>query len=720
MSEDALPVPGGPRLGRLFAPASMAIVGASDRLTWSKTAFTNWRAHSGGRPVYLVNPRHGTVHGERAYRSLADIGAPVDLAFVMTGTEAVNQVLREAAEAGVSGAVVLSAGFSEAGPHGAALEDELTELAADRGLTLLGPNAIGFVNTSGPTAAAAMPIHEAIAPGPVAILLESGGLAGSVLNMAQARAIGLSHIIAMGNQAAISTADVLEYLIRDEATACIALFLESVRDPARFRVAARDAIDAGKPIVVLKAGRSAAGERTALAHTGAVAGDAEVTRAALASLGMVVVDSLEDLLTTAGLLGSQRSALGRRLAVVAASGGACELIADRATDLGLELPPFPPQTAAGLKQDLPGFSHVANPLDVTGYVVVDPMLQIRALERIAAGAAGHYDQIVFQTLAPKAHHAGQQYAAERYQQLADVIGASPVPVLVQVASGFDLTGFPAELSQRFGLHMLDGIEHGMTAIGHAVRWHEGRRWLAAKGPAALVPRAARAGAAPLGAAGVWGEARARDLLAGYGVPLVPALDAADEEQAAAAAARFGGPVVLKAAADGLAHKSEAGGVALDLRTEREVRAAARRLLHQAPGRLLVSPMRAGGVELLVSVRQDTTWGPVLTVGLGGIWVEVYRDVQLAPLPVDAADVERMLGRLRGAALLSGGRGRAPVSRPAAVAAISAIAAAAERLGDAVEVIEVNPLLVSAERAEALDALVVWREPVSSQTGSERT
>jgi len=691
-------------LGRLFQPGAMAIVGASDRVTWSRTAFANWQAYSGGRPVYLVNPRHAEVHGERAYRSMADIGQPVDLAFVMTGTETVTAVAREAADAGVSGLMVLSSGFRETGSRGAGLERELAELAADRGLTLLGPNTIGFINASAPVAAAATPINEPLAPGPVAILLESGGLAGSVLNMAQARAIGLSHVIAVGNQAAVRTADVLEYLVRDEATRCIALFLESVRDPERLRAVAAQALAAGKAIVALKAGRSAAGGRTALAHTGAVADDAEVTRAALASLGIVVVNSLEDLLTTAGLLGAQPARLGRRIAVVAASGGACELIADRAADLGLELPAFPSSTAEALQRDLPGFSHVANPLDVTGYVVVDPLLQIRALEHITAGAAGVFDQVIFQTLAPKAHHGGQQYAMDRYQRLAGVIGASPVPVLVQVASGFDLTGFPTVLSQRCGLHMLDGIEHGMTALGHAVWWHETRDWISSR------PAAAPLAVSWPGASGVWAERQARGLLAAHGVPLVPARYVADPGEAVRAAADLGGPVVLKLAADELAHKSDVGGVVLDLRTADEVRAAAGRLLRLGLGGLVVSPMRAGGVELLVSVRQDPTWGPMLAVGLGGIWVEVYRDIALAPLPVQAADVDRLLGTLRAAPLFTGARGRAPVSRAAAASAIAAIAGVAERLGDAFDTIEINPLWVCADRAEVLDALVVWRAP----------
>ena len=252
----------------------------------------------------------------------------------------------------------------------------------------------------------------------------------------------------------------------------------------------------------------------------------------------------------------------------------------------------------------------------------------------------------------------------------------------------------------------------MTALAHAVWWHENRQWAASPArPGAAEPPLMPTGAmGATGAAGVWAEGRAREALAECGVPLVPARAAADEDEAAAAAAEFSGPVVLKLASDELVHKSEAGGVVLDLRTEQDVRSAARRLLSLVAGSLLVSPMRTGGVELLVSIRRDVTWGPVLTVGLGGIWVEVYRDVQLAPLPVSAADVDRMLGRLRAAALLAGVRGRPPVSRAAAVAAIVSIAAAAERLGDAAEVVEVNPLWVSAERAEALDALIVWRSP----------
>ena len=702
------------RLATFFGPDSVALVGATDRSRWSISTFSNWRSHSEGRPVYLVHPHHETVHGQRAYPSLSAIEDPVDLAFVMVPTAQVLPVLTEAAALGIRNAVILTAGFAEMGTEGRALEARLVELAYEHEMVLLGPNGNGFINASGRRAPYGLPITPPLVAGPVGVVLQSGGLASGVLAMAQARGIGVSHVVSMGNEAMLSATDVMNYLVAHEETRCIAVFLESIRHPDDFRMVAQAALDAGKPIVAFKVGRSAAGQEAALAHTGAVVGDAAVVRAALGGLGVVQVDSLEDLLTTAGFLGKTRARLGRRVGVVASSGGACDIIADRATDEGIELPDFPERTLAALREFLPAYSNPHNPLDVTGYVVVDPTLSLRALEIVLEEAAGHFDAVLYQTAVPKVAPPDPEPLLARYGMMAATLEKAPVPVILQSSSTGDMTGFPTTVMQRYGIHLLDGIEHGMTAVGRALWWQEARdRLTGAPRPSPAPPVGVT-----LDARGAWGEGRTRALLAAHGVRVVPTRTADSPTAAAGVAAAVGWPVVLKVASDSLLHKSDIGGVALDLRTPAEVEQAAERLLRVAADHgvaadgVQVAPMRTGGVELLVSVKRDPAWGPVLAVGLGGIWVEVLADTALRLLPVAAPDVEAMLDELRGAKLLAGVRGQPPVNRAALVSAILAVARLGEALGDALDTLEINPMWAGPTGAEALDALVVWSEPAA--------
>jgi acyl-CoA synthetase (NDP forming) len=699
------------RLAELFTPRSVALIGATDRSMWSRYTHQNLRAFSPGVPVYCVHPRHDVVHGDPVHRSLEAIGAPVDLAYVMVPTTEVLPVLEQAADAGVRNVVVLTAGFGEAGPEGRELEGRAVALANERGMILLGPNGNGFINAADQVAPYGLPITPPLHAGPLGIVLQSGGLASVVLHMASSRNIGISRLVATGNEAMVTATDVLAYLVADERTRAVAAFLESIRDPDRFREIATAAVDAGKALVVLKVGRSAAGQQAALAHTGAIVGDDAVVRAALRQFGVVQVDSLEDLLVTSGLLAHHPQRLGRRLAAVTASGGACDIIADRATDEGIVLPEFPEATAAGLAEVLPAFSNPRNPLDVTGYVVVDSTISHRALEVVVDGAPGTYDTIVYQATVPQNPPPDPALVLNRYRAVRATVDRSPVPVLVQSASSSDISPYARSVLDEVGLYVLNGIEHGMTAIGRAVDWHERR---AKPRPMSRSPRGGRAG---VGGPRPTTEADVRALLESAGVPVTPSRLATTAEEAVIAATALGLPAALKVASPDIAHKTEAGGVALDLRRPEEVAdafaAIAASVARAAPSArvdgVLVSPMRTGGVELLVSVRRDPAWGPVLAVGLGGVWVEVLEDAALRLLPVAVEDVEEALGELRGAALLRGARGRAPVSVRRVAEVAVAIAAVAEGLGDALDTLEINPLWAAGEQVEVLDALIVWRK-----------
>jgi acetate---CoA ligase (ADP-forming) len=702
------------RLAGLFTPRSVALIGATDRSMWSRYTFQNLRAFSPEVPVHCVHPRHDVVHGQPAHRSIAAIGEPIDLAYVMVPTGEVVRVLEEAADAGVRSAVILTAGFGETGPDGRVLEDQVVALARERDMVLLGPNGNGFINAADQVAPYGLPIAAPLQRGPLGIVLQSGGLASVVLHMAASRNLGISRLVATGNEAMITATDVLGYLVADERTTAIAAFLESIRDPDRFRELADAAVRAGKPIVVLKVGRSAAGQQAALAHTGAIVGDEAVVRAALRQAGVIQVTSLEDMLVTSGLLAYQRRPLGRRLAAVTASGGACDLIADRATDEGISLPAFPEATSAGLAEVLPAFSNPRNPLDVTGYVVVDSTISQRSLRVVVESAAGTFDTIVYQATVPQNPPPDPALVLDRFRAVKAMVDASPVPIVLQSAAAADISPYARSVLDEVGLHVVNGIEHGMTALGNAIDWHERRTRLLSRPPTEVppTPTLPRRGGGSSGGS----EKEVRELLAAGGVPVVPARLVTTAADAAAVARELGLPAVLKIASRDITHKTEAGGVALDLRTPEDaaaafdsVTASVRRA--EPAARLdgaLVSPMRTGGMELLVGVRRDPAWGPVLAVGLGGIWVEVLEDTALRLLPTTVEDVEEALGELRGAALLRGERGRQLVSVRRVAEVAMAIARVAQELGEELDTLEVNPLWAAGDHVEVLDALVVWR------------
>jgi acyl-CoA synthetase (NDP forming) len=690
----------------LFAPASIAMVGATDKSGWSVSTFANLRRHGFAGPVHLVNPRTEIVHGERAYRSLSDLPEPVDLAYVMVPTPAVLDVLREGARLGIRHYVVLTAGFGETGPEGRKREEELTAFCRAHDLTVLGPNGNGFINAANATTPYGLPIPPPLLRGSVGVVLQSGALASSVFAFSQARGIGLSLLTSMGNEAVVSVTDVIDHLVDDPATSVIALFLESIRRPREFARVARRALAAGKPIVALKIGRSGLASRTAQAHTGALVGDDAVIDAAFRQLGIVRVRSLEDLIITAGLLASSGPLPGPRLGVVTPSGGASEIIADRAEDEGLELPPFAEGTVARLTEIMPDFGSAANPLDVTGYVVVDRTLLSRAL-RIVAEDPG-IDVVMLLSDLPRIEPPDPEPVFRLYENSTRIIAEAPRPVVIVGNVLTDVGDFARTLQERTGYpHVVGGIEHGMAAIGAAVRWSRARESAGGTRVESTAPAPVVRGPAT----GVWAEHRAAALLAENGVPVVPAELAADEEAAVAAAERFGYPVVLKAAAEGLGHKSDIGGVRLGLNSPEDVRRAHREIgaaVGSAGLGTLVQPQRAGGVELLVGVVRDAEWGLVLAVGLGGVWVEVLKDSALRILPVDAAEVRRALGELRGAKLLEGARGTEPADLDSLATVVARVGELAEGLGDDLESLEINPLLVDGARIEALDALITWR------------
>lgn len=702
---------------QLFNPRSIALIGATDKSRWSWSIFGNLKLHGLPGPVYLVNPRGIPVHGEQSYAKIADLPEQVDLAFVMVPTSAVLSVLAEVADAGIPSVVLLTSGFAEVGKEGAELERQVVDLAQRRGLTILGPNGNGYINAAAGITPYGLPIDKPLLRGPVGVVLQSGALASSVLTFAQSRNVGVSLLVSMGNESMVSMTDVMRYLIDDESTQVIALFIESVRKPAEFLALAREALAKGKPIVAVKVGRSQTGARVARAHTGSLVGDDAVVDAVFRQNGVIRVDSLEDLIITAGLLADSGPLPGSRFGFVTASGGASEIIADRAEDEGIDVPEFAPETVDRLRQVVPDFAATQNPVDVTGYILINRDLMRNALAAVQDDP--NLDALVLVSDLPRTAPPDPAPVVEMFRQSSDVLRHTAKPVIVMGNTLTDVTAFGRDVAGQTNYPgVLGGIHHGMTALGHAVRWsalHRAAKQAAQDTASVPQPRQPTELGIPEEPGASWSEHRAARFLGAHGIPVVPGALVTSLEQAADTADAVGFPVVVKLAADGIEHKSDIGGVKIGLSTAAEVRAAYADVV--AAGRAagadvqgaLVQPQRVGGIELLVGVVTDPAWGQVLAVGLGGVWVEILRDTALSVLPVDRAQVLQSLRSLRGARLFDGHRGTEKADLEAVADAITAVAALAERLGDRLEALEINPLLVRGSQVEALDALITWRQ-----------
>jgi acyl-CoA synthetase (NDP forming) len=701
------------RLTSLFRPRSVALVGASDKSTFSLIAYRNLVEFGFADRTYLVNRRGADTHGQPTVTSCAQIGAPVDVAYLMVPQAGTLDALADAAAAGISNAVVLSSGYGEAGEAGRAAEAELAARAQALGMVLLGPNHLGFANLTQGVPVCSIPGLPR-EPGPVALLSQSGASSAAMVDFAATAGVGLSYLVTLGNEAMITAGHVLDFLVDDPGTKAVAIFMETVRDPAVFRRAARRAAAAGKAIVVLKAGSSALSARTAAAHTGALVGDDKVIDAVFADLGVIRVDSIEDMLITAGAA----AALGRLdrpgIGVVSISGGACDIVADRAEDLGAVLPELSPETVSELAEVMPPFGTVQNPLDVTGAAIIDPSLFTRTIEAISrdpsVGVVGIVNSLPW-------IDDGRPYFG---QMFVDAIGAGmraaacPSAYINQVMA--PVSAYTRACMERGGVpYAIPGLRQAVVALRNVAWWSEATRPLSAE-PAGPAAPAVAAATATGERRGEWSEEAARRLLAAAGIPVVPAQLAASAQEAVKAAGAYGVPVSVKVVSPQVTHKSDIGGVRLGVPPDEAAVTAAYTAVTSAASSVagaevegvLVSPMRRGGTELLVGVVADPLWGPVLAVALGGVFVEVLEDSVLAPLPVSQQQARQLLGRLRGRAVLDGARGGAPADLDALAAVIARVGDLALALGDDLAALEINPLRVDGAVIEALDALVTWK------------
>lgn len=702
-------------LARMLRPASIAIVGASDRIGPGFNAWGALQAVGYTGRVYLVNPKKPTLFDRPTYPTLAAIPEPLDAVFIAVPRDAVVDAVGQAAARGAAGAAVLSSGFGEAGPDGVRAERELAAIAAEAGMAVCGPNCLGLLSFAGSAALWGTTVPDGIVRGGVAAVAQSGSIGIALLNAA--RGFGLAYLITSGNEAVTTAADYLEALVDDPDVTAVIAFLEQLRKPEQFIAAARRARDLGKPVIVVKSGRSERGRRAVMAHTGAVAGEDAVCGAAFRAAGAIRVGSLDELMEMAVLVSTVKARpAARGVAIMSPSGGEIALALDIAESAGLELPALP-DAARALAALLPDFAHAGNPLDLTWAGLYDPTIARRCAEIL--GGAPEVGALVLLQDAPRGL-AEQQ--ANRYANLFRAVaeGAAAVGKPLAVVSNLATDFHPAydAVGRETGVPCLRGTYEGLSAVARFVRWSTTPPL---SGASAATPADALAEArrrlASIPSGRMPAENEARQVLAAYGVRGPREVLVTGVGEAARAATTLGYPVVLKGVVADLVHKTEAGLVRVGVRSEAEARAAAADLIERArqagSGTLigiLVQEMVAPVAELLVGGRLDADFGPIVVVGGGGILVEVYKDVAIRLAPVTEAVALEMLQETRAGALLRGFRSRPAGDVPEAARTVAAVSRfIADFAGDIAEV-EINPLAVLPEGrgVSALDCLIVPR------------
>ncbi len=700
-------MPNGPDgLAAVFAPRRVALVGASDRpgsvgrLLWDNLA---------GFPgeVLPVGPA-ARVGGQVAYPDLRDVPGQVDLAVIATPAATVPGIVRSAADKGVAAVVVLSAGFAETGDEGAKLQDEAVTAARAGGVRLVGPNCFGVQNAD-------LPLNASIAAGTprggggVSIVTQSGSYGMAVHALGQDEGLRVAKVFAAGNKADITDAELLAYLRQDPDTSVICLLLESITD-ARGFFAEACLTTPHKPVIAVVGGRTSAGQRAAVSHTAALASDDAVRDAALRQAGVVRVRTGLQVLDAARALSSQPVPRGSRVAVITNSGGTGVELTDLLADEGLVVPELSESLQAGLRAIMPAYASARNPVDMTPAWNLFTTVYPGAIEMLAR--SGEVDVIVPVLLQRSASAEVAGAVRDAVQRLkADGV---PVPVYVcwvaprssdEHARLLNLAGVPcfpwpertaqvAGIAVRCGLQLGKdgsprdgagalGVENQIPGTGAMGR------------PPATLPAAAPNGFLPAQAA--------RDLLLAIGIPVIETVCCRSAASAAAAAERLGYPVVAKVDHPDLVHKSDAGGVRLGLGSGAEVAEAASELLGLAKGASVLVQHQHRGVELLVGGVRDPEFGAMVMAGLGGVLVEVERDVQLAVAPVDAGQAEAMLRSLRGAAILAGVRGSPPVHLGFVAETIVAVGDLMVAHPEIAE-LDLNPMLAGPDGCVAVD----WR------------
>ncbi len=694
---------------KMLNPRSIAVVGATERMQYGGR-FLRAAMQAGDRVrVYPVNPRYDELLGLECYPSVRDLPEAPDAVGVIVPYHLVIPTLRDAAERGAGSGIVISAGFSERGVEDRReLQAELGQVARETGVRISGPNCLGLANIKDDIWACSSSRLEGVElrSGNVGLVCQSGASAfGPFLSRAVGRGVGFSYIVSTGNEADLEAPDFARYLLDDDDTTVIAMFIEGFKDARKFVEVAKLAAERGKPIVAVKIGKSELGSRAARSHTAALTGEDAVYDAAFEQYGVTRVHDWDKLLEVAQLLGGASKPSKRGIALVSHSGGVCSLTADNLGAAGLDLPPLSDTARDGINEILAGFGWAANPADITGHAsretvlpIMEHMITEPEVGSLVVASSASDDQARHVIDARDRHN--DKLVAFLYT--GNELGAS--------------TGL--ERLKDAGVPVFHSPENLAFALSRFHAYHEWResRAEAGFGVASEITKDQLNAADTLGAGVTMSEYDAKQLLREWDIPTAEERLAHTEDEAAESALAIGYPVALKVNSPDILHKTEAGALRLGIGDESELRAAYREIMDNAaayaPDALLdgalVSEMISEGTEVIVGVNYDAQLGPVLLYGMGGVLVEVMRDVALRVCPVSRLDAEEMVAQVRGSQMLRGFRGGPKADVAALVDTLVRVSGFAVHLEGKIAELDINPLAVmpEGEGVKALDALIL--------------
>jgi acetyltransferase len=692
--------PPGRDIGALFAPKSVAVIGASSRAgSVGQAVFRNILFNNYTGTVYPVNIKGHSIMSVRSFRYVTEIPDPVDLAVIIVPAASVPETLRQCADKQVKFAIIISAGFKESGPAGAALEREVQQIAKQTGIGVVGPNCLGIINTDPAVSLNASFARAMPAPGNIAFISQSGALGTAVLDSAKGENIGISKFVSFGNRADITEVDLLRTLGDDHQTDVILMYLEDLSNGRDFIDLARTITaerEKPKPILAMKTGRTPQGARAASSHTGSLAGQDEVYQAIFAQSGILRVETVEDLFNFAIAFANQPLPKGNRVAIVTNAGGPGIMATDACVHYGLSLAEFSPTTADSLRPHLPAAASVRNPVDVLGDAQHDRYQVALDLVLRDPNVDGAVVIVTPQEMTDAEHIA---------RVIVNTVRGQPKPVLSTFMGVIDVSAGVRVLEENRLPHYLypEAAVRALAAMHRYARWVSRprvpvKRYHADRQEVSQIIERAHGEARRF-----LPECESTSVLDAYGFPVLRCTLAQDADKALQAAREIGYPVVLKLMSPDVVHKTEVGGVALNIADDAALSAAYDRMMaslkqHKPDATIwgvLVQQMAAPGKEVILGAKRDAQFGPVIMFGLGGIYVEAFRDVTLRLPPISELSAENMIKSIRAYPMLAGTRGEPPSD-------LFAIADCLERLSALVtdfpeiEELDINPLLVYPE------------------------
>ena len=684
----------------LLRPDSIAVIGATADANKLNGRPLHYLRRDGfqGR-IYPVNPNYDEVIGMRCYPDVDSLPEAPDMAIVAVAARRVVDSVEALGRKGTRAAIVFGAGFAEMGEDGLRLELELLAAARKTGIRICGPNTLGVINAfDGVTATFSQYAFDPPIAGPVAFASQSGAFGTGIAALARNRGVGFGYFVNTGNEVDITLTEVLEGLLDDDRIKVAAAYLEGLKNPESLLRLADKAIRLGKPLVVTKVGRKAAGIRAAASHTGALAGEDAVFDGVVRQHGIIRARNEEHMLDLVSAFSTCSIPNGRGVAIVTQSGGAAALLADRAEDLGLDVPVLGPDIQARLRDVIPPFGMPGNPVDLTAQFIAEPEILTKSVQITMEDPAVHTAVIWFQLM-----HAFANALVDVLSELKRTV-TKPFVVCWLAAP-------PAALDKlrEEGICVIGATEPAIDIVAGLVAFGETRKRLL-KAPRPNVPASWLAND---GAVHPLPSMAARTLLVEFGIPLVEAEVATNAAEAGAAAAHLGLPVAIKVESLDVLHKSDAGGVKLGLTSLDEVKTATDEIIaavtqHDSTARIdgvLVQPMASSGTELVIGMRRDSMFGPTIMLGLGGIFVEELKDVAFARAPVLRGDVPLMIDSLQGKAVFDGVRGQPPVNAEALTGVLVALSQLALEHPEIIE-IDLNPVFASPDGLVAVDWLVL--------------